>query len=73
MTVLGLIRMHDTLRKRGVRFMETNRQLETNTSVHRIWRKFDVVATRRVRIYHVALDGVGSEDGDRDSPTEVGV
>ena len=70
-TALGLLRMHDTLRKRGVRFMETNRQLETNTSVHRIWRKFDVVATRRTRIYRIALAGMHREAPDRYSPTEV--
>jgi len=56
LTTLGLVRMADTLRKRGVRFMETNRELETNTTVNRMWRKFDVVATRRARIYRRSLD-----------------
>ncbi len=57
LTALGLLRMYDTLRKRGVRFIETNRELETNTTVNRLWRKFDVVATRRTRVYHIVLDG----------------
>lgn len=55
-TALGLIRIADTLRKRGVRYMETNRQLETNTTVNRMWRKFDVIATRRTRIYRRSLE-----------------
>jgi len=57
LTTRGLIEMYDTLRRRGVRYLEANRQLETNTAVHRIWRKFDVIGTRRVRVYHMPLEG----------------
>lgn len=52
----GLIRMYDTLRERGVRYLETNRELETNTSVNRIWRRFDIVHRRRSRVYRLDLD-----------------
>lgn len=52
----GLLNMYDALRKRGVRYLETNRELESNTSVNRIWRKFNVIASRRTRIYQMSID-----------------
>ncbi|MGI9629074.1 MAG: hypothetical protein ACR2QM_19740 [Longimicrobiales bacterium] len=50
-STIGFIEMYDTLRRRGVRFIETNRELESNTTVNRIWRRLNIVATRRTRIF----------------------
>jgi hypothetical protein len=55
MAARGLLHIYDAVRARGVRYLETNRELETNTAVNRLWRKFNVVATRRTRIYRIAL------------------
>ncbi|MDT8340334.1 MAG: hypothetical protein RQ751_02375 [Longimicrobiales bacterium] len=55
LTARGLLDMLDVLRRRGVTYMEANRQLETNTRVHRIWRKFPILGTRRIRIYGLDL------------------
>lgn len=51
LTAQALLGLCDTLRARGIRYLEVNRQLETNTAVNRLWRRFDIVATRRTRIY----------------------
>jgi hypothetical protein len=51
----GLVMMVDRCKERGVRYLETNRELETNTRVNKIWRKFDVVGTRRLRVYGMEL------------------
>ena len=42
LTGLTFVDMYDTLRRRGVRYMETNRELEDNASVSGIWLKFKV-------------------------------
>jgi len=55
LTAAGLLDMYDTLRRRGIRYLETNRELESNTKVNRLWRKFDVIATRRSRVYRMEL------------------
>ncbi len=55
LTAWGMTQMVDTLRSRGVTCLEANRQLETNTRVNRLWRKFDVIGTRRARIYRMSL------------------
>jgi len=55
MTTRGLLRMLDTLRRRNVRYLDVNRQLETNTAVNRIWRRFETVGTRRLRVYRTPL------------------
>ncbi len=57
LTAWGMTQMVDTLRSRGVTYLEANRQLETNTRVNRLWRKFDVIGTRRARIYRMSLSG----------------
>lgn len=56
LTVEALIQMYDSLKKRGVRYIETNRELETNTAVNRLWRRFTIVSTRRTRVYQMSLE-----------------
>jgi hypothetical protein len=55
LTALGLRGVFETLRKRGVAFVETNHELEHNTTVNQLWQRFDIVATRRSRIYRLPL------------------
>jgi hypothetical protein len=55
LTARGLVMMVDRCKKRGVRYLHSNRQLETNTRVNKVWRKFDVVGTRRLRVYGMEL------------------
>ncbi|MEM1081580.1 MAG: hypothetical protein AAGH65_08370 [Pseudomonadota bacterium] len=55
LTALGLIAVFDTLRARGVRFIETNHELEENTTVHQMWSKLERVQVRRSRIYRMDL------------------
>ena len=50
LTVMTL-EMFKALKDHGVKYIETNRELETNTSVNKIWSKFSVVNKRRTRIY----------------------
>lgn len=52
---LSAVAMYDTLRRRGVCFMETNRELEHNTAVTGIWGKFEQVWFRRSRVYRLDL------------------
>ena len=54
-TAMMAIEMYDSLRRRGVRYMETNRELEENKTVNQIWLKFKMVYFRRSRIYKMAL------------------
>lgn len=54
-TAMMAIEMYGSLRKRGVRYMETNRELEDNKSVNQIWLKFKIEYFRRSRIYKMAL------------------
>jgi hypothetical protein len=54
-TAMMAIEMYGSLRKRRVRFMETNRELEQNKTVHQIWLKFKRDYFRRSRIYKMAL------------------
>ena len=54
-TAVTLIDMYDTLRRRGVRFMETNRELEDNTTVNRIWLNFEQDYFRRSRVYRMPV------------------
>lgn len=49
------VEMHRALVRRSIRYAETNRELETNTTVTRIWSKFVLVNTRRSRIYSKVL------------------
>jgi hypothetical protein len=54
-TAIALVDMVDTLRRRRVRFMETNRELEANTTVNRIWLNFERDYFRRSRVYRMDL------------------
>lgn len=54
-TAVTLIDMYETLRRRGVRYTETNHELEDNTTVNRIWSKFETVYFRRSRIFRLPL------------------
>lgn len=47
--------MHRALDKNGVKYLETNRELETNTTITRIWIKYAVINKRRSRIFKKAL------------------
>jgi hypothetical protein len=47
--------MIDSLNRRGVSYMETNRELEDNTAVTGIWSKFERVFFRRSRVYRLDL------------------
>ena len=40
---------------RGVKFLETNRELESNTAITGIWSKFPVVNERRSRVFRKSL------------------
>jgi hypothetical protein len=55
LTAIGLKHVFGALRKRGVAFVETNHELEHNTTVNQMWRRFEIVATRRSRIYRLPL------------------
>ena len=47
--------MYRTLKQHSVRYIETNRELETNTSITGIWAKYSVVNKRRTRIFKKLL------------------
>jgi hypothetical protein len=49
------IAMHQVLKEKGVHFIETNRELETNITITKIWTKFTVVGKRRTRIFKKPL------------------
>ncbi len=54
-TAITFLDMYDTLRRRGIGYMEINRMLEENTTVAGIWSKFDTDWSRRTRIYRLDL------------------
>jgi len=47
--------MYQTLKQHSVRYIETNRELETNISITGIWTKYSVVNKRRTRIFKKLL------------------
>jgi len=49
------VEMYDTFRRHGIRYMETNRELEENTTVTGIWSKFERICFRRSRVYRLDL------------------
>lgn len=55
LTALGLAAMFDTLRARGVRYVETNRELEENRTVNQLWTRFEILHERRSRVFRLAL------------------
>ena len=54
MMALGMWR---ALKAANVRYIETNRELETNTAVVNIWSRFAVVNRRRARVFRKSLTG----------------
>jgi hypothetical protein len=58
--------MHQALKENGVRFVETNRELETNTAITGIWSKFPVLSRRRSRIFKKCLTAGGKTQGRKD-------
>jgi len=52
MMTLGIYR---ATRQKGVRYVETNRELETNTAIVGLWSRFGVVNKRRTRIFRKDL------------------
>ncbi len=52
--------MHQVLKEKGVQFIETNRELETNVTITKIWSKFTVVSKRRSRIFKKLLKDLPS-------------
>ncbi len=49
------LEMFRVLKQHGVKYIETNRELETNTSITAIWSKFGIVSKRRTRIFKKKL------------------
>ena len=47
--------MYRVLKQHGVKYIETNRELETNTTITGIWSKYAVVSKRRSRIFKKQL------------------
>jgi CRISPR/Cas system CMR-associated protein Cmr3 (group 5 of RAMP superfamily) len=54
------IGMWRALKAANVRYLETNRELETNTSVVNIWSRFAVVNRRRTRVFRKDLFSASS-------------
>jgi len=48
--------MYDACMKRGIKFAETNHELETNTTVTGIWSKFESRLHRTSRIFRLDLN-----------------
>jgi hypothetical protein len=46
-----ILGMYRSVREKNVRFIETNRELETNTMIVNAWSRFNVVSKRRTRIF----------------------
>jgi hypothetical protein len=52
---LMILGMYRSVREKNVRFIETNRELETNTMIVNAWSRFNVVSKRRTRIFRKRL------------------
>ena len=52
---LMILGMYRSVREKNVRYIETNRELETNTMIVNIWSRFNVVNKRRTRIFRKSL------------------
>ncbi len=61
LSAIGFIGMYDVLRMRGVQFIETNRELETNTAVNKLWSRFEILNERHTRIYKMSLNKMSLE------------
>ena len=47
--------MYRVLKEHGVKYIETNRELETNTTITGIWSRYSIVNKRRTRIFKKQL------------------
>jgi hypothetical protein len=54
-TALLAARVLEMCRRRGIRYVETNHELESNTAVVSIWSHFDSRLHRRSRLYRMGL------------------
>ncbi len=54
---LMILGMWRSVKATGVRYIETNRELETNTAIVNIWSRWGVVNRRRTRIFRKPLVG----------------
>ena len=52
---LMILGMYRSTRAKDVRYIETNRELETNTMIVNAWSRFNVVSKRRTRIFRKSL------------------
>jgi hypothetical protein len=52
---LMILGMYRSTRAKNVRYIETNRELETNTMIVNAWSRFNVVSKRRTRIFRKSL------------------
>jgi hypothetical protein len=52
---LMILGMYRSTRSKNVRYVETNRELETNTMIVNAWSRFNVVNKRRTRIFRKNL------------------
>lgn len=52
---ISAIEMYDTFGRHGIQYMETNRELEENTTVTGVWSKFEQIWFRRSRVYRMDL------------------
>ena len=66
LTAVGLIDMFDTLHARGVKFVESNHELENSTTIHGLWNRFPQLNKRRTRVFRLPLTGsAGSGEAPR--------
>ena len=73
LTALGVADMMHTLRRRGVRYVESNRQLEDNKTIHRLWQRFNMINRRRSRVYRKDMPGVDRAERSSAGPVELQV
>jgi len=53
---LMILGMWRSVKAADIRYIETNRELETNTAIVSIWSRWSVISRRRTRIFRKALD-----------------
>ena len=71
-TAVGLKYMFETLRRRGVSFVEGNHELENNTTIHQMWNRFGLVSKRRSRVYRMPLRGERTKQASASRKQPVG-
>jgi hypothetical protein len=76
---LMILGMYRSVREKNVRYIETNRELETNTMIVNTWSRFNVVSKRRTRIFRKSSAGrrsqvrlrTGSRSGSSTPPVSL--